>query len=79
MAAHECGQNKAAYVKNTKHFESMTKKRPSEIFAIWETVKLGKFSMESEKCSEIGGKSETEGEMHHCLRGGWTPLSFIKV
>ena len=39
-------------------------------------VKLGKFSMESEKFSEIGGKSETEGNSS-LPQGGWTPLGPI--
>lgn len=38
-------------------------------------VKLEKFSMASENFSGIGGEeSEKGGEMHDCLKGGWTPL-----
>src|SRR6218665_157063 len=56
----------------------MTKKRSSEILVdenrkmFWEKVKSGKFSAESEKISEIGGKSEI-GERRHCLRGNGRP------
>jgi len=39
-----------------------------------EKVTLGKFSTEPEQFSEIGGNLK-QGEMHHCLRGGWTPLN----
>jgi len=39
----------------------------------WEKTTLEKFCMESENFSEIGGKSETEGEMHHCLWGDGHP------
>ena len=39
---------------------------------VWENVKLEKFSVASENCSEIG-ESETRGK---CIisSGGWTPL-----
>src|SRR6218665_3542412 len=52
----------------------MTKKRSSEMLAyenremFQEKVKSGEFS------TEIGGKSETGAEMHHCHRLGWMPL-----
>jgi len=38
-----------------------------------EKVYMQKISTESEKCSEIGRKSETEGNASLPL-GGWTPL-----
>src|SRR6218665_3021117 len=45
-----------------------------------EKVKLRKFSTESEKFSEIGGKSETGGNLkHRVLRGEWTPLTSKKT
>jgi len=50
-------------------------KRSSESLAdenrnfLSEKVKRGKFLTESEKFFGNRGKSETRGEMHHCLRG----------
>ena len=55
------------------------KKRSSEISAdenqeiFQEKVKFVKFSSEPENFSKIGGKSETEGEMHYGLRGDGRP------
>jgi len=58
----------------------MTKKRSSEILAdengklFLEKEKFVKFSRKSKIFSKIGGKSETEGEMHHGLRGMDAPV-----
>ena len=38
-----------------------------------------KFSSESENSPKIGGKSETGGEMHHGLRGGWDGRPCLQV
>jgi len=40
---------------------------------VWEQMKLGTFSMESEKLSEIGAKSETEGNAS-LPQGGLMPV-----
>ena len=51
-----------------QNFESMTKNGHEKFWRMkiekyfWEKVKLGKFSTESEKFVEIGGKSETGGK-----------------
>jgi len=43
---------------------------------LWEKVKLGKFSTDSQKISEIGWKSKTEvnASLPQGMDGDWTPL-----
>jgi len=59
------------------------KKRSSEILAdekqkfFLEKVKLGKLSVESEKCFGNRGNLK-QGEMHHCLRGDGRPCKSVK-